>query len=285
MSSYQLKFRLIFALLLGACWLAPVARGTAAELQLHTAASYEKYLRLTSQRVDAELQAAQTGGQFLALDFSAGSKAPALRDSLRRGEFHIEKLRTLENRREIDVDDGLIHHWAGAAFVPGVTLAQLQDWLKTYERHDQYFPEVQKSRLLSASGETFKFFYRLKRKKVITVIYNTEHTATYQSVSPVRLASRGMATRIAQLTDAGTTDERELPIGRDGGYLWRLNSFWRFEEKDGGVYVECESISLSRGIPFGVGWMIRGLVESVPRESLISTLTSLRDGARRAILR
>ena len=112
------------------------------------------------------------------MDFSAGSRVSAVRESLRRGEIYIEKLRTLENKREIDVDDGLIHHWMGAAFIPGVKLSALQAWLQEYDQHDQYFPEVEKSRLLSSTGDSFKFYYRLKRKKVITVVYNTEHTAT-----------------------------------------------------------------------------------------------------------
>lgn len=257
--------------------------GTAisAELQLSTAAAYEKYVRLTEQRIVAELRNADTGAQFLALDFSAGARAQAQRESLRRGEIIIEKLRTLENKRKIEVADGLIHHWIGAAFIPGVKLDALQAWLKNYDRHAQYFPEIEKSKLISGDGTTFKFHYRLKRTKVITVVYNTEHTVNYLPITARRLASKGVATRIAQLTDAGKANEKELPVGDDGGYLWRLNSYWRFEEQDGGIFVECESISLSRGIPFGVGWLIRGLVESVPRESLITTLTSLRDGVRR----
>lgn len=263
--------------------LLPRTQAHAAELQLHTAASYEKYIRLTEQRIESELQAGRSGKQFLALDFSTSPRAGALRESLRRGEIHVEKFRTLENNREIDVDDGLIHHWIGAAFISGVKLDDLQVWLKKYDQHDQYFPEIEKSRLLSSDGDNFKFHYRLKRKKIITVVYNTEHTVSYRLITARRLASKGVATRITQLSDAGTASEKELPIGNDGGYLWRLNSYWRFEELDGGVYVECESVSLSRGIPFGVGWMIRGLVESVPRESLVSTLSSMRDGARKAL--
>lgn len=252
----------------------------AAELRLHTAAAYEKYLRLTDQRIENELRAARPGAPFLVIDAQSGADTRALRESLRRGEIHVQRMHTLENRREIEVEDGLIHHWLGAAFFPGVKLENVQALLRDYAQHDQYFPEVEKSRLISSDGDVYKFFYRLKRKKVITVVYNTEHEASYRPISRTRLASRGVARRIAQLTDAGSAGEEELPIGNDGGYLWRLNSYWRFEEADEGVYVECESLSLSRGIPFGVGWLVRGLVESVPRESLISTLTALRDGVR-----
>jgi len=91
------------------------------------------------------------------------------------------------------------------------------------------------------------------------------------------------STKIAQLDNPDTPQERERPVGEDSGFLWRLNSYWRYEEADGGVYVECESVSLSRAIPFGFGWIIGSYVESVPRESLENTLTSIRDGVLKAV--
>jgi hypothetical protein len=70
--------------------------------------------------------------------------------------------------------------------------------------------------------------------------------------------------------------EREKPAGRDSGYLWRLNTYWRFLERDGGTYVQCESISLTRGIPLGLAWLIGPFVNSIPRESLEFTLDTTR---------
>ncbi len=275
----------IVCLLLALCSYSVPPSASAAELQSHTIAAWEKYVRLTEQRIESELRGATDGPRFLVIDFNGESKARALRDILRRGEIHIQKLQTREQTREIAVDDGIIHHWMGAIFVPGIKLDPLLTWVKDYVQHDKFFPEIERSRLLSNDGDTYKIYLRLKRKKIITVVYNTEHSASYFSHSATRVASKSFTTRIAQVEDAGTSQEKELPIGQDGGYLWRLNSYWRFEERDGGVYVECESISMSRGIPFGVGWMIRGLVESLPRESLLNTLTSLRDGVRRSQIR
>jgi hypothetical protein len=98
-----------------------------------------------------------------------------------------------------------------------------------------------------------------------------------------RVFSRSHSTKIAQLDNPDTAQERERPVGEDSGFLWRLNSYWRYEEADGGVYIECESISLSRGIPFGFGWIVGSYVESVPRESLETTLTSIRDGVKKVM--
>ena len=91
--------------------------------------------------------------------------------------------------------------------------------------------------------------------------------------------SRSVATRIAEVVNPAQPDEHEKPVGHDGGFLWRLNSYWRFEEKDGGVYVEVESISLTRDIPMGLGWLIKPFVTSIPRESLQMTLGSTRSAA------
>jgi len=81
---------------------------------------------------------------------------------------------------------------------------------------------------------------------------------------------------MAEVDHAGTPSEREKPAGRDGGYLWRLNSYWRLYERDGGTYLQCESVSLTRGIPTGLGWMVGPFVSSLPRESLEFTLETTR---------
>jgi hypothetical protein len=120
----------------------------------------------------------------------------------------------------------------------------------------------------------------LKRQKVVTVHYNTEHLAEYTHHSPTRASSRSATTRIVQLENPGEEGEREKPVGNDSGFLWRLNSYWRFQQVDGGVVVECESVGLSRGIPAAFRWLVSPFVKSVPRESLESTLSSIRQGSR-----
>jgi hypothetical protein len=58
-------------------------------------------------------------------------------------------------------------------------------------------------------------------------------------------------------------------------FTWaRINSCQKFEEKHGGVFIECESISLTRDIPTGLGWLIKPFVTSIPRKSLEMTMGS-----------
>jgi hypothetical protein len=266
-----------FLPLLSAALVLTVANpGAGAELQPETLGAWETYIRLTEKRIATELE---DRGRFLAMDFEGDGRGQAL---LRGGNTHVQRLRTRgEGGVEIEAEDGMIHHWLGAVFVPGVRLDTLIRWVQDYDRHQDYFQEVEKSRLIARRGDTFEIYLRLRRKKIITVVYNTYHTALYRPHDARRISSRSYTTKIAELDDPDTPQEQEKPVGNDRGFLWRLNSYWRFQEADGGVYVECESVSLSRSIPFGLGWLIRGYVESVPRESLQNTLTSLRDGVRK----
>lgn len=236
--------------------------GLAATLQPKTLAAWEKYVRLTEQRVERDLQQEMTA-------------RPA-------GNVQLTRQQALdENGRPIPVPDGMIHHWRGSVFVPSASLDAVLKFVQDYDQHHRFFQEVEQSRLVSRDGDTFRIFYRLKRKKVITAIYNTAHTVVYKRHGPKRASSRSASTRIAELDEPGTAAEKEKPVGQDRGFLWRANGYWRFEERDGGVVVEWESLSLSRSIPAGLGWLVKGFVESVPRESLVNTLTSLRDGVKK----
>ena len=244
------------------------AAATGAELQPKTVAAFDRYVAATEAQRAAD-------PHFRWID-RPGVSAQR-RQEVQKGGLLIERLETRDQGREIDVPDGLIHHWLGAVFVPGATLDQALALLQDYDRHDEiYAPNVAGSRLIARNGDMFRLFLRFHMKKVITVVVNSEHEATFTRPGPGRAQSRIYSTRIAEVEDPGEPQEREKPVGRDGGYLWRLNSYWRLEERDGGVYVQCESISLTRGIPFGVGWIVRPFVTSIPRETLQFTLETTR---------
>ena len=258
---------------------AAAARG--AELQPKTQTSWETYIRFTEQRITKEVDDPQ---RFLVMGFRPLTEANSVRAQVQRGLLDIRKMKTTrEGGREIAVDDGMIHHWIGTVFIPGAKLDAAIEWVQDYDHHAGRFPEVIASKLIARQGDTFQLYFKVRRKKVITAFYNTFYTASYHRKGPQRIFSDSRSTKIAQLENAETPQETERPVGNDSGFLWRLNSYWRFEEADGGVYVECESVSLSRGIPFGFGWIIGSYVESVPRESLENTLTSIRDGVKAAM--
>jgi hypothetical protein len=241
----------------------------AADLLPATVEAFNRYVAVAERQ-------RQSGPTFLWIDGDAPAERAA-REAVRRGELAITRIDVRPDGRAIAVPDGLVHHWLGTVFVPGATVDHALALLQDYNRHATiYHPAVAQSRLLTSDGGRFTFFLRFFMKKVITVVVNSEHEGRFTRHDPVRAESRIYSTRVAEVEDPGSAGEREKPVGHDGGYLWRLNSYWRFDQRDGGVYLQCESISLTRGIPFGLGWVVRPFVTSIPRETLTFTLETTR---------
>jgi hypothetical protein len=239
---------------------------------------WERYVELTESRIQSELE---EGSKFLWLDALPSSDRARCDERLRKGEVCVLELETLtEEGKAVEAPGVLIHHWYGVVSLPGVDLDSVLSWVKTYEGREKFYPDVEASRLIEQSGETYRIFLRLKRTKIQTVHYNTEHEVTYRRHGEKRASTRSVATRIRQLDEAGSSKERELPPEEDSGYLYRLQSYWRFEEREGATIVECESVSLSRSAPPATGWFIEGFVESVPRESLENALRPIREHVR-----
>lgn len=208
---------------------------------------------------------------------------------LKTEKIQIQRLETKSAQgKEIDIPDGAVHHWLGAIFIPGVTTDKVVSWVQNYPQYKDYFQDVERAEIRSHNGDTFDIFLRLKRSKLgVTAHFNTKHHVVYGPRRPGFLASTSQSTEIRQVKDAGSSEEKEYPEGDDSGYLWRLNSYWRFTERDGGVIVECETIGLSRSLGWGLGFLniltlgkVRSIAESVAREALEQTLTDLRNGVR-----
>ena len=241
----------------------------AADLQPRTVAAFDRYVRATESQM--------VPNPFLRIDGLPDVQRREKLADVQRGELYIERLTTREAGKSIDVPDGLIHHWLGAEFVPGARLIQALDLLQDYEHHAEiYRPAIARSKLVSREGDVFRVDLRFFMKKVITVVVDTENEARFERHGTDRAQSRIYSLRVAEVADPGTPQERQRPVGHDGGFLWRLYTYWRFLERDGGVYVQCEAISLTRGIPFALGWLIGPFVNSIPRESLAFMLKTTR---------
>ena len=257
-------------------WLSMSAVGVAeaVELRPETLKAWNTYVRYTDERIQREIGSLEG---FLAMDFFSAAERRACRKKLDAGEVCISKRQTVDDEGGvIPVPHGMVHHWYGAILVPNASLERVVDFVQDYDRSAEYYDEVEESQLLSRDGDRFEIFLRLKRKKVITVHYNTEHEVVYQKNETFGVFSRSVATRIREVANAGSPDEYEKPEGEDRGFLWRWRSYWRFAETSEGTLVECESVSLSRDIPAAARWLVRNFLDSVPRESLESTLRPIR---------
>jgi len=268
--SYMWRTSLLLMLVLIA-FSAPV---DAADLHPDTLDAFNRYVRVTESRMDGELHG---NVAFLWVDRLPEAERLEAYARLKRGETVVSRLVTRDAGKEINSPHGLIHHWIGTSFAPHATADRVVSLMQDYDRYQEiYSPNVRRSHTISRQGETFKTYHQLYMKKVVSVVLNTEYDVRYTRLSATRVHVRSYSTRIAEVQDPGTADEKEAPIGHDSGYLWRFDNYCSVEERAEGTYVQCESVSLSRAIPTGLGWLVGPFVTSIPRESLEFTLGSMR---------
>jgi hypothetical protein len=250
------------------------APANAADLQVRTAQNYERYVALTQAQIDVELA---QGNPYLWVERLPEPRRSEAESQLRNGQVVIEHLETLENGKPIPVPGAMIHHWIATIFVPGATLAQTLAFMQDYDHNADYFqPDIVSSKILKHEGDDYFVQQRFYKKKILTTVMETDQQVHYHVVDGARAWSRSRDTRVQQVDNWGRPDERLEPEGHDKGFVWKLNAFWRFEEKNGGTYLECMAISLSRDIPIGLGWMVGSLVANLSKESLAFTLTTSR---------
>jgi len=268
------------AILLVALFCGTAAHGAGAgpgdlpKLKAETAAAFSRYVALTEERNATELK---SGAPFLWLDGLAEGERRSAYESLRAGATRIEKRHTLNAGSEIHCPNGLIHHWEAIAFIKGVKVDDVLRVLEDYDHHSEYYkPDVEQSKTLQHDGNHYQAFLRFRRHKVITVVLNTTHDVNYFRDSPQQAHSRSSAIKIAEVENAGKPGEKTKFAGDDGGFLWRMETWWRMEERDGGVYIQSEVVSLTRDIPTGLGWMIGPFVNGIPRETLAFTMEATR---------
>jgi hypothetical protein len=246
---------------------AGVAAG--ARLRPETVQAWDRYVAAVEGRRAAE---AHDPARFLAMDFlpSAASDRRIALD----GELVIAPMRAVDaGGQPIDVPSGMVHHWRGTIFLPHADLARLMTTLET--EAPPTGPEVLRAAVLERSPGAMRVFLRLQQSRILTVVYDTEHRVTFTHESATRASSASVATRIAEIASPGTGEEHEREPGEDHGFLWRLRAYWRYEAVNGGVLAECESISLSRGVPFGLRYLAGPLIARTARESMTQTLLSL----------
>ncbi|HUI41958.1 MAG TPA: hypothetical protein VL523_08320 [Terriglobia bacterium] len=250
------------------------APARARDLQPETIAAFDRYVALTEARIHKQVSDPNV---FLYIDTLPAAERNQAFAALKGGELYIAALATRDaSGREIEVPDGLVHHWVGAVFIPGVSMASVLKVVEDYDHKQDDYPEVVRSRLLRRSGNRFQAAMRFREHRVITIMLDADFDVTYTEVDPSHWYATSASTQVQQVENAGQPGEHDLPDGQGDGFLWRLDTYWRYVEQDGGVYVEVEAVSLTRDVPTGLGWLIKPFITSVPRESLKSTLESTR---------
>jgi hypothetical protein len=243
----------------------------AADLTPQTRRAFDRYIQLTEQR----LERSRSPRDFLYSNPTAEQRA-----KLRGGAVIIVPQQALDNGKEIDVPGGLIQDWLGMLFIPHTTIAQVRSVLQDYSAYKNFYkPEVIDSRVIAHNGDEYDIFLRLYKKQIVTVVLNANYRVTYGGLDPEHMYVDSRSTRIAEAKDPNGPYTAEEPVGHDDGFLWALNSYWRFEQADGGVYAQLQAVSLSRDLPFGL-WWLKGFLQKFPKESMEATLK----GTKRAVL-
>ena len=190
------------------------------------------------------------------------------RARLRNGESIVENV-----AGTTELPGALVHHWRGTAFAAGASLSDFERLLKNFPAYPHVFsPQVVRARVIAQQGDHLEATMRVHQQHVITVVMDTTYDVTFGRIDPLHGYSLSRSTRIAEIESPGTSQERALSPEKDHGYLWRMNTYWSYEQREDGLYIQIESVSLTRSIPAGLGWAVRPFVESVPRESLQFTL-------------
>lgn len=242
-------------------------------LRAATIQAFTNYVLKTEAQNSSTLQT----GPFLWVDrLPEKDRAEALAE-LKVGKVEMRRLGVGSDRGPSEVPGGIIHDWEGIVFIPGAKLDDVLKILQDYDHHATYYaPDVTKSWIESHHGNQYRVFLQFRRHYVVTVVLNTEHDVTYYRDSPLRAHSRSSAIRIAQVEDPGGPNEKEKPPGEDDGFLWRMETWWRMEERDGGVYLQSQAVTLTRDIPTGLGWVIQPFITKIPEETLQFTLQATR---------
>jgi hypothetical protein len=240
-------------------------------LRSETVRAFNTYLASTDQKNSSTLNS----GNFLWVDDLESSERQEAYEKLKRGDVVMRHINASGGTAE--VSGGMIHDWEGAVFIPGTKLQAVLAILQDYDHHATYFaPDVESARIEARDGDHFRVFMRFRRTNVITVVLNTEQEITYFRDSPGKAHSRSSAVRIAEVENPGGKPEKENPPGKDNGFLWRMETWWRLQEKDGGVYLQSQAVSLTREIPSGLAWAVEPFVTTIPKESLEFTLQATR---------
>ena len=238
------------------------------KLKPRTVREFDQYAQMVEEQLSSRLQGQRP---FLSIS-DPGSD----RESVMRGDLLIRPA-SPDNPR---ISDGLIHDWLGAVFIPNTTMQKVIGVLEDFNHHAQIYPEVVSSRLMRRNGDDVIGYWRLQRKQqLIPVAFDVEQEAYYRQVAPGKWTCRAYARKISEVDNPGTSSEKILPPGEGQGFLWRLYGYWSLETVDHGVLAECRTLSLSRSIPAALSWAIKPFIQSLPRESLSSTLSNTRSAA------
>lgn len=230
-------------------------------------AGYDAYVGRVEARLRAEHQRA------------SGYLAPEDWTRLRQGEPIVEKL---SQETGAELPGAMLSDRRGTAFVPGGRVRDFERVMRNFREYPRiYAPQVQRASMQSQNGDHNQVTLRTEQKHVLTVVLDTSYDVSFGRLDSQHGYSVSRSTHVAEIEAAGKPSERALSPAEQHGFLWRMNTYWSYEERDGGLYIQIETVTLTRSVPKGLGWAVGPFIESVPRESMEFTLAATREALKR----
>jgi hypothetical protein len=237
-----------------------------AELRKETLTAWDDYVAALKQQTAEQLH---SDTRFLRID-----ETPETAALVHSGLIVV----TPVGHNPKHVPHGLIHNWMGAAFIPNAGIDQVLAIIRDYDRYKEFYaPLVINSKSLGQDGDEYRFDMLMMNQALFAKgALDGEYAESFTRVSNTRWYSTAYSTRVQQIDNFGKPGQRTLPPDEGSGYLWRIYSVSKFEQRDGGVYVELEVIGLSRDIPVSLRWVVDPIVRRISRGSLTTSLEKTR---------
>ena len=238
------------------------ARIHAADLKPQTLEAWQAYLQAAKARNQKQLA---EGSSFLSTD------APVSAAKLRQGEIIVSPAKP---NVPIKVPSGLIHDWAGAIFIPNASIADVMRVIRDYDHYQTvYHPNVVGSKSIEAGEMEDRFSMVIMNKSFFAKsALDSDYHSAFVRVGDEHWYSTTETTRVQEVAEYEAASQHLLPEDHGKGIIWRLYSVARYEQRDGGVYIELEAIALSRDVPATLRFMVDPIVRRVSRSSLSTSL-------------
>ncbi len=235
----------------------------AANLKPETVAAWDSYLETAKSDLQKRIRPSGT--------FLWTFENPDRLARVRSGEIVVAPVPGASPRK---IPGGLIHHWIGAVFVPDLKLEQALEVTRDYDRYRNYYrPVVIESKTVARSEESDRFSIRMMNKAFfLKTAFDADYQATTVRLDEHRIYSVSQTTRVQEIEQFGEPGQHSLPEGEGGGYLWKMFSIARYEQRDSGVYFEFEAVALSRDIPAAARLFVDPIVRRISRNSLSISL-------------
>lgn len=241
-------------------------RAMAADLKPEALRAWETYLQAAKARYRQHLA---DGTSFLSVDA----------EKLRQGEIVVAPAGAHVPAK---VPSGLIHDWTGAIFIPNASIGEVLHVVRDYDRYQAFYrPNVVASKPIETGEAEDRFSIVIRNTSFFAKgALDSDYRSTFDRVDDGHWYSTTETTRVQEVTEYGAASQSLMTEGHGKGIIWKLYSFARYEERDGGVYIELEAIALSRDIPATLRLVVDPVVRRVSRSSLATSLQQTADAVR-----